>query len=91
MVLLVGGTVGLAEFCKIRYQFRNTTVLSEEEREQLGMKPPKKQKSLEEEYQEYKDKDLDSWSNIRGPRPWEDSKEMQDEQRKQMGLPTSQS
>ena len=28
-------------------------------------------------------KKLDDWQNVRGPRPWEDSKEMQAEQRAQ--------
>ena len=27
--------------------------------------------------------DIDTWDNIRGPRPWEDSKAVQDQIRKQ--------
>uniref|UniRef100_A0A8D3AEX3 Cytochrome c oxidase assembly protein COX16 homolog, mitochondrial n=1 Tax=Scophthalmus maximus TaxID=52904 RepID=A0A8D3AEX3_SCOMX len=36
---------------------------------------------LEEEYQKLKDLKLDEWKNIRGPRPWEDSREYQEQQR----------
>uniref|UniRef100_A0A671Q9L0 Cytochrome c oxidase assembly protein COX16 homolog, mitochondrial n=1 Tax=Sinocyclocheilus anshuiensis TaxID=1608454 RepID=A0A671Q9L0_9TELE len=35
---------------------------------------------LQDEYEKLKDLDLDVWKNIRGPRPWEDSKEYQEEQ-----------
>lgn len=31
--------------------------------------------------QKMKEKDLDGWENIRGPRPWEDSRQYQDQQR----------
>uniref|UniRef100_A0AAY5JW89 Cytochrome c oxidase assembly protein COX16 homolog, mitochondrial n=1 Tax=Esox lucius TaxID=8010 RepID=A0AAY5JW89_ESOLU len=40
---------------------------------------------LEEEYQKMKEVDLDKWKNVRGPRPWEDSKQYQEEQRSQQG------
>uniref|UniRef100_A0A3Q3WDL6 Cytochrome c oxidase assembly protein COX16 homolog, mitochondrial n=1 Tax=Mola mola TaxID=94237 RepID=A0A3Q3WDL6_MOLML len=36
---------------------------------------------LEEEYEKLKETNLDEWKNIRGPRPWEDSKEYQEQQR----------
>ncbi|XP_056282032.1 cytochrome c oxidase assembly protein COX16 homolog, mitochondrial isoform X3 [Pseudoliparis swirei] len=36
---------------------------------------------LEEQYEKMQQVDLDEWKNIRGPRPWEDSKEYQEEQR----------
>uniref|UniRef100_A0AAQ4NXY6 Cytochrome c oxidase assembly protein COX16 homolog, mitochondrial n=1 Tax=Gasterosteus aculeatus aculeatus TaxID=481459 RepID=A0AAQ4NXY6_GASAC len=36
---------------------------------------------LEEEYEKMKQVNLDQWKNIRGPRPWEDSKEYQEQQR----------
>uniref|UniRef100_A0A672KIN9 Cytochrome c oxidase assembly protein COX16 homolog, mitochondrial n=1 Tax=Sinocyclocheilus grahami TaxID=75366 RepID=A0A672KIN9_SINGR len=35
---------------------------------------------LQDEYEKLKDLDLDVWKNIRGPRPWEDSTEYQEEQ-----------
>lgn len=31
--------------------------------------------------QKLKEKNLDEWKNIRGPRPWEDSRQYQEEQR----------
>ncbi|XP_034381287.1 cytochrome c oxidase assembly protein COX16 homolog, mitochondrial isoform X2 [Cyclopterus lumpus] len=36
---------------------------------------------LEEQYEKMKQVDLEEWKNIRGPRPWEDSKEYQEQQR----------
>lgn len=32
-------------------------------------------------WQKLQEKNLDTWKNIRGPRPWEDSKEYQEQQR----------
>ena len=40
--------------------------------------------SLEEEYENVvKDINIDNWKNIRGPRPWEKSKETQEKLRKE--------
>uniref|UniRef100_A0A452IVH3 Cytochrome c oxidase assembly protein COX16 homolog, mitochondrial n=1 Tax=Gopherus agassizii TaxID=38772 RepID=A0A452IVH3_9SAUR len=36
--------------------------------------------SLESEYEKLKNSDFDDWKNIRGPRPWEDSKSLQEQQ-----------
>ncbi|XP_043373421.1 cytochrome c oxidase assembly protein COX16 homolog, mitochondrial isoform X1 [Dermochelys coriacea] len=36
--------------------------------------------SLESEYEKLKNSDFDDWKNIRGPRPWEDSKSFQEQQ-----------
>uniref|UniRef100_A0A3B4B5E1 Cytochrome c oxidase assembly protein COX16 homolog, mitochondrial n=1 Tax=Periophthalmus magnuspinnatus TaxID=409849 RepID=A0A3B4B5E1_9GOBI len=36
---------------------------------------------LEEEYEKLQQVNLDEWKNIRGPRPWEDSREYQEQQR----------
>ncbi|XP_067335372.1 cytochrome c oxidase assembly protein COX16 homolog, mitochondrial isoform X2 [Channa argus] len=36
---------------------------------------------LEQEYEKIKELNLESWKNIRGPRPWEDSRELQEQQR----------
>ncbi|XP_037756237.1 cytochrome c oxidase assembly protein COX16 homolog, mitochondrial isoform X1 [Chelonia mydas] len=36
--------------------------------------------SLESEYEKLKSCDFDDWKNIRGPRPWEDSKSFQEQQ-----------
>uniref|UniRef100_A0AAZ3PJ08 Cytochrome c oxidase assembly protein COX16 homolog, mitochondrial n=1 Tax=Oncorhynchus tshawytscha TaxID=74940 RepID=A0AAZ3PJ08_ONCTS len=47
--------------------------------------PQKQSVILEEEYQKIKDVNLEEWRNIRGPRPWEDSKEYQEQQRSRQG------
>ncbi|CAB1335653.1 unnamed protein product [Coregonus sp. 'balchen'] len=47
--------------------------------------PQKQSVILEEEYQKMKDVNLEAWRNIRGPRPWEDSKEYQEQQRSRQG------
>ncbi|XP_023276818.1 cytochrome c oxidase assembly protein COX16 homolog, mitochondrial-like isoform X2 [Seriola lalandi dorsalis] len=36
---------------------------------------------LEEEYEKMRELNLEEWKNIRGPRPWEDSREYQEQQR----------
>lgn len=41
---------------------------------------------METIYEEFKKSNLDNWENIRGPRPWEDSKTVQDEQRKNKNI-----
>lgn len=38
--------------------------------------------------QKLKDVDLGGWQNIRGPRPWEDSRETQDQQRSRLNKGT---
>ncbi|XP_027855627.1 cytochrome c oxidase assembly protein COX16 homolog, mitochondrial isoform X2 [Xiphophorus couchianus] len=43
--------------------------------------PEKQAVILEEEYEKLKEIHLDEWKNIRGPRPWEDSREYQEQQR----------
>ncbi|KPP64314.1 hypothetical protein Z043_117354 [Scleropages formosus] len=39
--------------------------------------------SLEQEYEKLKDINLDKWKNIRGPRPWEHSREYQEQQQRE--------
>lgn len=34
--------------------------------------------------QKLKEMNLDEWKNIRGPRPWEDSREYQEQQRRKL-------
>lgn len=46
--------------------------------------PQKQSVILEEEYERLKEIHLDEWKNIRGPRPWEDSREYQEQQRKNL-------
>ena len=40
-------------------------------------------------FQRANKRDISTYENIRGPRPWENSKEMQAEQRKQLALKNS--
>ncbi|CAG5130525.1 unnamed protein product [Candidula unifasciata] len=80
IVLVAGGSFFLKEFTGIRYQFRQGMKMSKEEAEKLGIKFV----SLEEVVKEMEQMDVDNWENIRGPRPWEDSKSMQNEQRESL-------
>lgn len=36
------------------------------------MKKPNEEITLENEYEQYKQLDIDSWEQKRGPRPWEE-------------------
>nr|XP_026691745.1 cytochrome c oxidase assembly protein COX16 homolog, mitochondrial-like [Ciona intestinalis] len=79
------GWVGLREFAQVRYDVhrRGRNMEFEEEAKKFGLKR-RQVKSVEDEYEEMKNKDLDNWFNIRGPRPDENSKEMQEEQRRKI-------
>lgn len=88
--LCVGSFVGLAEFRKLNYTFKRNdeTVIFKEYLKQVGMEEGdfqmKSTPSLEEEYENVvKDINIDNWKNIRGPRPWEKSKETQEKLRKE--------
>lgn len=56
-----------------RYTFSKKGTLTTEEAEKHGllMKKPE-EVTLETEFDKVKDIDINSWENIRGPRPWED-------------------
>ncbi|XP_077320751.1 cytochrome c oxidase assembly protein COX16 homolog, mitochondrial isoform X1 [Lithobates pipiens] len=41
----------------------------------------KEKTTLESEYEKIKDNRFEEWDNIRGPRPWEDSKSYQEQQK----------
>ncbi|KAK6479261.1 cytochrome c oxidase assembly protein COX16-like protein [Huso huso] len=43
----------------------------------------KQKVTLETEYEKLKELNLEDWRNIRGPRPWEDSRQYQEQQRSQ--------
>uniref|UniRef100_A0A6Q2X990 Cytochrome c oxidase assembly protein COX16 homolog, mitochondrial n=1 Tax=Esox lucius TaxID=8010 RepID=A0A6Q2X990_ESOLU len=83
-LLIVGGSFGLREFTQIRYDVQK---IRKKLDPALEAKVNKQKQSviLEEEYQKMKEVDLDKWKNVRGPRPWEDSKQYQEEQRSQQG------
>ncbi|XP_041469720.1 cytochrome c oxidase assembly protein COX16 homolog, mitochondrial-like [Lytechinus variegatus] len=82
LVLVVGGAYGLKEFRSLRYEIidKRKTVDPETEARMKQLQKEKKA-SVAEEYEKMQQSDLDNWHNIRGPRPWEDSKEFQMMQR----------
>lgn len=90
-VLVLGSYIGLTQFRKLNYKFRKSETLNvfQEDLKKMGMGESdyqvKNTISLQEEYQKMMTKiNLDDWNNIRAPRPGENSKEMQAEQRKQL-------
>ncbi|KAL0969433.1 hypothetical protein UPYG_G00227330 [Umbra pygmaea] len=84
LLLIVGGSFGLREFTQIRYDAQK---IKKKLDPALEAKVNKKKQTdlLEEEYKKMKEVDLEKWQNIRGPRPWEDSKQYQEQQRSQLG------
>nr|XP_009688170.1 PREDICTED: cytochrome c oxidase assembly protein COX16 homolog, mitochondrial [Struthio camelus australis] len=82
---LVGGSFGLREFAQIRYDVHK---LHGKVDPALKEKLKEKNVTLESEYQKLEKSDLDNWENIRGPRPWEDSKTVQKQRREAGRLKT---
>lgn len=80
LLLVVGGSFGLREFTQIRYDAQK---IQRKLDPSLEAKVDKARQSviLEEEYEKMKAVNLEDWKNIRGPRPWEDSREYQEQQR----------
>ncbi|XP_043110700.1 cytochrome c oxidase assembly protein COX16 homolog, mitochondrial [Puntigrus tetrazona] len=87
LLLVVGGSFGLREFTQIRYDAQR---IKKKLDPALEARVNTKNQStiLHDEYEKLKDLDLDGWKNIRGPRPWEDSKEHQEQQRAQLSKNT---
>lgn len=88
LICVIAGSFALKQFATIRYDFRKGKKITNEEAAKYGLQK-KEPRSLEELYEEHEKEDLDQWENIRGPRPWEDSKTVQDEQRKAMSMRTT--
>lgn len=83
LLLVVGGSFGLKEFTQIRYdEQRHRKRLDPELEAQVNVQ--RQTNMLEEEYEKIKQVNLDEWKNIRGPRPWEDSREYQEQQRSRL-------
>ncbi|XP_030299663.1 cytochrome c oxidase assembly protein COX16 homolog, mitochondrial [Sparus aurata] len=80
LLLVVGGSFGLKEFTQIRYDEQKIRKKLDPSLE-AKVNVQKQSAILEEEYEKLKEANLDEWKNIRGPRPWEDSKEYQEQQR----------
>ncbi|XP_062973666.1 cytochrome c oxidase assembly protein COX16 homolog, mitochondrial [Elgaria multicarinata webbii] len=78
MLLVVGGSFGLREFTQIRYDAHQ---LHSKVDPALEERIKNSKVTLESEYEKVKNANFEDWKNIRGPRPWEDSKSFQDQQR----------
>ncbi|XP_012944801.1 cytochrome c oxidase assembly protein COX16 homolog, mitochondrial [Aplysia californica] len=81
VVFVAGGSFFLKQFASLRYEFRKGKMLTKEEAESMGLKTVDVKIASQEMLKEVEKADLDQWQNIRGPRPWEDSKTVQQEQR----------
>lgn len=78
VLFIVGSSFALREFTTLRYEFRRSEPISSEEFEKLGIsKKDPKESTLEKLYEKHKEVDIDNWTNIRGPRPWEDMTEFE--------------
>ncbi|XP_065259164.1 LOW QUALITY PROTEIN: cytochrome c oxidase assembly protein COX16 homolog, mitochondrial [Emys orbicularis] len=76
-LLIIGGSFGLREFTQIRYDAQKRHRKMDPALEE---RIRKNKLSLESEYEKLKSSDFDDWKNVRGPRPWEDSKSLQEQQ-----------
>ncbi|XP_072031231.1 cytochrome c oxidase assembly protein COX16 homolog, mitochondrial-like [Amphiura filiformis] len=82
LVLIVGGSFALKEFRTLRYQVLDKRkTVDDDVMDEINQVKLSKKISVEEEYERMKEENIDNWTNIRGPRPWENSKEFQDSQR----------
>ncbi|CAL1542625.1 unnamed protein product [Lymnaea stagnalis] len=81
VLFVAGGSVFLKQFASLRYEFRKSQKLSNEQAEALGLKSGNVEAAIQEMLEEIEQRDLEDWENIRGPRPWEDSKTVQTELR----------
>ncbi|XP_028677562.1 cytochrome c oxidase assembly protein COX16 homolog, mitochondrial [Erpetoichthys calabaricus] len=80
LLLVVGGSFGLREFTQIRYDAQKIQRKLDPTLE-AKLKAKTNKVTLESEYEKLKDANMSDWKNIRGPRPWENSREYQEQQR----------
>ncbi|XP_048456407.1 uncharacterized protein LOC125483781 [Rhincodon typus] len=80
-LLIIGGSFGLREFAQVRYDVQKVKRKIDPALE-AQLNKNKNKVSVESEYEKLQQQNLDDWVNIRGPRPWEDSKSYQEQQRK---------
>ncbi|GFN97788.1 cytochrome c oxidase assembly protein cox16 homolog, mitochondrial [Plakobranchus ocellatus] len=90
VIFIVGGSFFLKQFASVRYEFRKGKRLSKDEAESLGLKTADVQTVTQDLLKDIQKGDLDNWQNIRGPRPWEDSKTYQTEERAKIAQSQSQ-
>ncbi|XP_067413929.1 cytochrome c oxidase assembly protein COX16 homolog, mitochondrial isoform X3 [Emydura macquarii macquarii] len=79
-ILIIGGSFGLREFTQIRYDVQKRLSKIDPALEE---RIKKNKISLESEYEKLQNSNFEDWKNVRGPRPWEDSKSLQ-QQHKQV-------
>ncbi|KAI5108337.1 COX16 cytochrome c oxidase assembly-like [Silurus meridionalis] len=80
LLLVVGGSFGLREFAQIRYDAQKIKKKMDPALE-ARVNSRAHTNILQEEYEKLQQVDLYSWTNVRGPRPWENSRLNQEEQR----------
>ena len=85
IALVVGLPFVLREFQEVRFAYRDVTRLdkygrdTQDKLKELGV-DPETVPSLEQVYKDYREKlaveeNEQTWTNVRGPRPWEENKE----------------
>ncbi|XP_077453175.1 cytochrome c oxidase assembly protein COX16 homolog, mitochondrial [Stigmatopora argus] len=80
LLLVVGGSFGLQEFTQIRYDAQKIRRKLDPSLE-AKVNMQKQSIVLEQEYEKMKETNLDEWRNVRGPRPWEESRQYQEQMR----------
>ncbi|XP_065833233.1 cytochrome c oxidase assembly protein COX16 homolog, mitochondrial-like [Oscarella lobularis] len=75
VTFVVIGSFGLAEFTSIRVKRKDERTRMLTSDEMLKMQQTGKKLTLEDTYEEIKQStDIEQWENIRGPRPWEETR-----------------
>lgn len=79
LIFVLGGSFGLKEFTSLRYEFSTRSPVNPEMAEKYGVKMKKPgEVTLESEFEKLKKLDIDNWTNIRGPRPWESNEQQKE-------------
>jgi len=76
LLAVVGGSFGLQVYSQLRYDIQKEKRVTTKTKEVQEIIAKSKSPTLEEEYEEYqKTVDINNWKNVRGPRPWEEGGE----------------
>lgn len=82
LIAVVGGSFGLQFFAQVRYDVQKNRKITTKTKEILALSETKPI-TLEQAYDEYKQTvDIDNWQNVRGPRPWEEGGDKNEDFRK---------